>query len=89
MESSKPDRLYYYLVSDTESKYLYAEVYYEDFSICYIDTERGKFSIHFSADPHLNREHESITADLPDFIKTLESAKAELLKFHNGINDPL
>ena len=84
-----PEGLYYYLASDDESKYLHAEIYFGNFSICYVDTERGKFSVHFSVDPRLNRGHESITADLPEFIKTLEMAKEELLKHYNGINDPL
>jgi hypothetical protein len=84
----KPEGLHFYLTSDQASKYLYAEVYYGEFSICYVDTEKGKFSVHFSADPRINRGHESITLDLPEFMKTLESAKEELLKYYNGIDDP-
>jgi hypothetical protein len=89
MRKSAPERLHFYLASDTGTKYLHAEVYYGNFSLCYIDTESRKFDIHFSADPRINPNHESITINLDEFIETLERAKEELLKFTNGINDSL
>ena len=76
------------MTSDPDTKYLHAEVYYDNFSICYIDTEKGEFNICFSADPRINPSHESINVNLNDFTKILELAKEELLKFYNGINDP-
>jgi hypothetical protein len=87
MEYSTPNGLHFYLASDSDTKYLHAEVYYGDFSICYIDTEKGEFNICFSADPLINPGHGSINVNLDEFIKTLERAKEELLKFYNGIND--
>ncbi len=88
MEYSAPIGLHFYLASDSDTKYLHAEVYYNDFSICYVDTESGEFNIYFSADPRINPGHEAIDVNLNEFIKTLEKAKEELLKFYNGINDP-
>ncbi len=88
MEYSAPKGLHFYLASDSDTKYLHAEVYCGDFSICHVDTEKEEFNICFSADPRINPGHESINVNLNDFIKTLEKAKEELLKFYNGINDP-
>jgi hypothetical protein len=87
MRNSAPERLHFYLASDPDTKYLHAEVYYGNFSLCHIDTEQGEFGIHFSADPRINPNHESVTANLNEFIETLTRAKEELLKFTNGIDD--
>lgn len=89
MEYTAPKGLHFYPASDSDTKYLHAEVYFGEYSICYVDTEKGEFNINFSADPRINPGHESISLNLNDFIKTLERAKEELLKFYNGINDPL
>lgn len=88
MSNSQPKGLYFYLAGDSDTKYLHAEVYCDDFSICDIDTEKGAFTICFSADPRINPGHESININLDDFMRTLERAKEELLKFYNGVNDP-
>ena len=89
MERSASAGLHFYLASDPDTKYLHAEVYYGNFSLCYIDTEKGEFNICFSADPRINPHHEFVAINLNDFMKTLERAKAELLKFTNAINDSL
>jgi len=89
MDYTSPKGLHFYLASDSDTKYLHAEVYFNDYSICDIETEKGEFNVNFSADPRINPNHESISLNLNDFIRTLEKAKEELLKFYNGINDPL
>jgi len=89
MEYTAPKGLHFYLASDPDTKYLHAEVYFGEYSICDVDTEKGEFTINFSADPRINPGHESISVSLNDFVSTLERAKGELLKRYNGINDPL
>jgi hypothetical protein len=87
MSNSQPKGLNFFLASSQDTKYLHAEVYHSDFFICIVDTEKGEFNICFSADPRINPSHDSVEVNLNDFIRTLEKAKEELLKFHNGIND--
>jgi hypothetical protein len=89
MGYSTPEGFHFDLTSDSDTKYLRAEVYFGNYFICDIDTETGEFSIHFSADPRINPGNESISVNLGDFMRILERAKEELLKSYNGINDPL
>lgn len=88
MEYVKPKGFHFDLASDPDTKYLHAEVYFGEYAICDVDTEKGEFNINFSADPRINPNHESIHVNLNDFIKTLERVKEELLKRYNGVNDP-
>ncbi|GAA4508774.1 hypothetical protein GCM10023172_41450 [Hymenobacter ginsengisoli] len=89
MAYTSPKGLHFDLASDPDTKYLHAEVYFNDYSICDVDTEKGGFSVSFSADPRINPGHESISLNLSGFARTLERAKEELLKHYNRINDPL
>ncbi|GAB2863011.1 hypothetical protein [Hymenobacter ruber] len=89
MENKQPEGLYFYLASDDEFKYLHAEVYCGDFFICLIDTDKGDFTVSFYNDAKINWNMESVSFTLDEFMIILEKAKKELLKFYNGINDPL
>jgi hypothetical protein len=89
MAYTSPVGLHFYLASDPDTKYLHAEVHFNDYAICDVDTEKGEFSVSFSADPRINPGHEFISLNLSDFARILKRAKEELLKHYNGINDPL
>lgn len=89
MGDSAPEEVHFHLASNPDTKYLHAEVWHGNFSTCHIDTGKGEFTICFSANPRINPSHESINVNLNDFVKTVERAKEELLKFYNGVNDPL
>ena len=89
MQSSIPEGLWVQLTSDPDTKYLYAEVYYGNFYVCRIDTEKGDFTVIFYNDDKINWGMESVNFALDEFMIILAKAKEELLKFYNGINDPL
>jgi hypothetical protein len=85
-----PEGFWFDLSSATDDKYLCAEMYYEKFYICHIDTEQGEFSVSFHNNAKINYGLPGLIAvNLNEFIATLERAKKELLKRYNGINDPL
>ena len=89
MSSWPPKGFWFDLSSASDGKYLCAEMYYEKFYICHVDTEKGEFSVSFHNHARVNYGlPESITVNLNEFISTLERAKEELLKSYNGINDP-
>ena len=85
MSSETRQGFYFFLTSTQEMSYLYAEVYYSDFLVCILDTEKGDFSLHFFNDPRTNYGQVDINVSLHEFTATLDRAKEELQKFPNGL----
>jgi hypothetical protein len=84
---SNPSRegFYFFLASDHDSEYLFAEVYYGDyrgdFSVCVVGTEKGDFEITFYNDSRINSSYDYISMNLSGFMLTLDRVKEELKNF--------
>jgi hypothetical protein len=66
------------LCSTPESKYLMAEVWYQNFLIATVDRENGPLTISFAGGRKANHTYEYVSVDFVQLLETLEKAKQAL-----------
>lgn len=64
--------------STPESKFLMAEVWYQDFLIATVDRENGPLAISFAGGRRANHEYESVSVNFDQLLEALEKAKLAL-----------